>query len=314
MNRKSAIPSSDIKLQECVELFLHHLLTEKQLSLHSVNAYSRDLNKLIDDQGESTSPAKIDHLAIQQTTSKLHRQGQSSRSIQRWLSAVRSFFKYCLRQNWSNTNPANDIRAPKASKPLPKTVDVDEISQLLNFKGEDFLSTRNRAIFELLYSSGLRISELCSIDMYDIDLNAASVRVTGKGNKTRELPIGSKAIEALHAWLKVRADHLTLNSGQAMFISTRGTRVSPRSIQKKLKDHGINQGIDAPLSPHMLRHSFASHMLESSGDLRAVQELLGHANISTTQIYTHLDYQHLAKVYDKAHPRSTRKPTNDDID
>lgn len=186
-------------------------------------------------------------------------------------------------------------------------MDVDEISQLLEITRDDWIGVRDRAILELMYSSGLRISELCSLDIFDLDLADASLRVTGKGNKTRELPIGRKALESVRVWLKERTHHAKDNSGQALFIGSRGSRITPRTIQKQLAEYGVSQGINSRVTPHMLRHSFASHLLESSGDLRAVQELLGHANISTTQIYTHLDYQHLTKIYDKAHPRSSRK-------
>lgn len=293
---------------DSIERFLQYLTTEKQLSVHTVDNYARDLAKLIDQVGDSDSstPETIDHFAVRQAMAQLHRQGLGGRSLQRWLSAVRSYFRYCIRQNWCKNNPADDVRAPRSPKPLPKTMDVDEVGQLLEFKRNDWQGIRDRAILELLYSSGLRISELCTMDIYDLDLADASLRVTGKGGKTRDLPVGRHALEAIRHWLRVRTDKTTLDSGMAMFISRRGTRISPRSVQKQLRHYGISQGINAPLSPHMLRHSFASHMLESSGDLRAVQELLGHSNISTTQIYTHLDYQHLAKVYDQAHPRSTR--------
>lgn len=298
-----------ISIQDSVDQFLHHLLTEKQLSKHTIDSYARDLGKLIEQTGESKGPDSVDNFAIRQAMSTLHRKGLNGRSIQRWLSALRSYFRYCIRQDWCKNNPADDVRAPKSPKPLPKTMDVDEVTLLLDFKRNDWLGIRDRAILELLYSSGLRISELCSIDIYDLDLSDASLRVTGKGGKSRDLPVGKQAIDAIKAWHRARPEKANEKSHQAMFISSRGTRVSARSIQKQLRNYGITQGINSPLSPHMLRHSFASHMLESSGDLRAVQELLGHANISTTQIYTHLDYQHLAKIYDKSHPRSTRKHT-----
>ena len=302
-----------MNLQDSVEKFLHHLTTEKQLSPHTVDNYARDLAKLVDqlENQESSTADSIDNLQIRHTMSQLHRKGLSGRSLQRWLSAMRSFFRYCIRQGWCKNNPADDVRAPKSPKPLPKTMDVDEVSQLLEFKRNDWLGLRDRAMLELLYSSGLRISELCSMDIYDLDMGDASLRVTGKGGKTRELPVGKQALNAIRHWLKVRAEHSSLESGQAMFITKRGTRISPRSVQQQLRRYGIDQGINKPLSPHMLRHSFASHILESSGDLRAVQELLGHSNISTTQIYTHLDYQHLAKVYDQAHPRSNRSTNKD---
>lgn len=296
-----------MNIEESVEHFLNHLRTERQLSAHTLDNYARDLNKLVADTGTGCRPESVDNLAVRQSMAQLHRKGLSGRSIQRWLSAVRSYFRYCLKQGWAKNNPADDIRAPKSPKPLPKTMDVDEVSQLLNFPRNDWVGIRDRAILELIYSSGLRISELCSLDLYDLNLQDASLRVTGKGSKTRELPVGKQALVALKDWLKFRHEKATEKSGQALFLSSRGSRISPRTIQKQLGEYGIKQGINSKISPHMLRHSFASHILESSGDLRAVQELLGHSNISTTQIYTHLDYQHLAKVYDKAHPRSSRK-------
>jgi len=230
----------------------------------------------------------------------------SSRSLQQWLSALRTFFRYAVQQVWSSSDPTSGISAPKANRPLPKTLDVDQIGQLLEIKGNEWIDYRDRAILELFYSSGLRLSELCSLNPESIDLRNASLRAVGKGNKTRELPIGKKAIEALSAWIKVRSDKLAIGE-TALFLNQRGNRLSPRAIQLRLKKIAVQQGIISHVNPHMLRHSFASHMLESSGDLRSVQELLGHSNISTTQIYTHLDFQHLAKVYDQAHPRASRK-------
>jgi integrase/recombinase XerC len=296
-----------VNIEDATDQFLHHLRTERQLSHHTVDNYARDLNKLADIVGSDTSPGDIDSLGMRHAMADLHRRGLNGKSIQRWLSAVRSFFRFCIRQHWCKHNPADGIQAPKSQKALPKTMDVDEISRLMEITRDDWIGIRDRAILELMYSSGLRISELCSLDIFDLDLADASLRVTGKGNKTRELPIGRKALESVRIWLKERAQHTKDHSGQALFIGSRGKRITPRTIQKQLAEYGVTQGINSRVTPHMLRHSFASHLLESSGDLRAVQELLGHANISTTQIYTHLDYQHLAKIYDKAHPRSSRK-------
>lgn len=301
-----------MNIEDAIDQFLHHLRTERQLSHHTVDNYARDLNKLAEAIGTTLDPNQIDSLGMRHAMADLHRQGLNGRSIQRWLSAVRSFFRFCIRQHWCKHNPAEGLRAPKSPKALPKTMDVDEISQLLDIKRDDWVGIRDRAILELMYSSGLRIGELCSLDIFDLDMADASLRVTGKGNKTRELPMGRKAIAAVRAWLNTREDRATHKSGQALFLGARGNRITPRAIQKQLADYGLTQGINSRVTPHMLRHSFASHILESSGDLRAVQELLGHANISTTQIYTHLDYQHLAKTYDKAHPRASRKSPKED--
>ena len=239
----------------------------------------------------------------------LHRKGLGGRSIQRWLSSLRTFFNYGLKHRWLTSNPANGIAAPKSPKKLPKTLDVDQINQFLSLPESNWIDCRDHAIIELLYSSGLRLAELANLNLTDVDLREAMVTVTGKGNKTRQLPIGRQALGAMKSWLK-RRQELKKTDLPAMFLSQHGKRLSPRSIQDRLKKIGIKQGMQGKVHPHMLRHSFASHLLESSGDLRAVQELLGHQNISTTQIYTHLDFQHLAKVYDKAHPRAQKKKTD----
>ena len=239
----------------------------------------------------------------------------SSKSIQRRLSAVRSFYRFLLKENVVKHNPANDIPAPKATKRLPKTLDVDEISQLLNHSEDALLEVRDKAMIELFYSSGLRLSELTGLNLIDIDLKDQTLRVTGKGNKTRVVPIGRHARDALKRWLKNRPN-LAKSDETALFVSSRGTRIHVRSVQSRLKLWASKQTLNQSLHPHMLRHSFASHILESSGDLRAIQELLGHSDISTTQIYTHLDFQHLANVYDKTHPRAKkrRKAATDKLD
>jgi integrase/recombinase XerC len=237
----------------------------------------------------------------------VHREGLSGTSIQRLLSALRAFFDFLLREQRVADNPAIGIRAPKSPRRLPGTLDPDAVAQLLDGAETDadpFLAARDRAMFELLYSSGLRLAELVSLDLVAIDLRAAEVTVTGKGRKTRQVPVGSKALAAIGDWLPHRALALAGSDEGALFVSARGARITPRAVQQRLARAGIVKGVAQHLHPHLLRHSFATHLLESSGDLRAVQELLGHADIATTQVYTHLDFQHLAQVYDQAHPRA----------
>lgn len=300
--------ATDRPLDKAIDDFLRHLSVEHQVSAHTAAAYRRDLSKL-SQYGEQQSLGDARALQphhLRHCLSQLHRAGLSSRSLQRWLSACRSFFNFALGKNWMDKDPSAGIQAPKGERLLPKTLDVDQVGQLLEVTGDEFIDVRDRTMLELMYSCGLRLSEMVSLDTEAVDLADGELRVTGKGSKARVLPIGQFAVKALRAWLPVRQDHLRPDE-RALFISKRGTRLQARSVQKRFARAGITQGLDTPLHPHMLRHSFASHMLESSGDLRAVQELLGHANISTTQIYTHLDFQHLAKIYDSAHPRAHRK-------
>jgi len=290
-----------------IDAFVHHLRTERQLSPRTLEAYTHDLQQLLLfcrerqlSNWRQVSNAQMRHYVAQQ-----HQHGMSPRSLQRQLSAIRSFYRYLLRERRCESNPALDLRAPKAGKKLPKTLDADLASQLLDNNGDpDWLQLRDQAMLELFYSSGLRLSELAGLDVADLDLQQGEVRVLGKGNKTRVLPVGRMARDALQAWLAVRPAQNSAE--QPVFLSQRGSRLTTRAIQLRVRRRGVER-IGQHLHPHMLRHSFASHMLESSGDLRAVQELLGHADISTTQIYTHLDFQHLAQVYDKAHPRAKRK-------
>jgi integrase/recombinase XerC len=298
--------------QTDIDDFLRYLQSEKQLSERTLQNYLRDLVKLQDFALEYhlDELATLDHQHIRQLVAGLHRKGLTGRSLQRVLSGLRSFFTYLQKMSRIKNNPAQGVAAPKSGKPLPKTMDVDQISKLLDISGDDWITVRDRAMLELFYSSGIRLSELSGLDITDIDLQAGNLRVTGKGNKTREVPVGSYAVTAIREWLK-RRDEVPVLDEQAVFISQRGKRINPRSVQSRLRHYSIKQGMEHLVSPHMLRHSFASHMLESSSDLRAVQELLGHANISTTQVYTHLDFQHLAKVYDNAHPRAQRKKQDD---
>lgn len=291
--------------------FLQMLKSEKYYSPHTCNNYQRDL-KLFQGFIESKDINQwqdVDYPLVSSFAAWRFRNGKKGNTIQRELSSIRSFYKFLIRQKLVSNNPALDVKAPKTLKKLPKTCDSEQLDQLLKAHPEDtILTTRDLAIFELIYSSGLRLAELASLNLQDIDLSQRHMRVTGKGNKTRHLPVGRKAIQALEKWLSKRNLLLKQHADEpALFISSRGQRLSHRSIQQRLNQLSIKHSLGMHLSPHMLRHSFATHLLESSADLRAVQELLGHADISTTQIYTHLDFQHLAQVYDKAHPRAKKR-------
>ena len=292
-----------------LEAFIQMLRSEKYYSEHTWKNYHRDLQNfrhyLRDHRVRDWPLVNYNH--ISGYAAFRHRNGLKATSIQRELSSIRSFYQYLLGQKLVRNNPAKDVSAPKSGKPLPKTCDAEQIGRLLeNHDSKDPLLIRDLAIFELIYSSGLRLAELVSIDINDVDLGQLQLVVTGKGEKTRYLPIGSKARDAIKEWLKIRGN-FDNNHNQALFLSKQGKRISPRNVQARLNQLVKRQSLEQSLSPHTLRHSFATHMLESSGDLRAVQELLGHADISTTQVYTHLDFQHLAKVYDSAHPRAKRK-------
>ena len=296
-------------LNQVVQQYLDYLAYNKRYSPHTINAYARDMQRLIEtleDQGHRTwADAQADTIRDAMVTArKTH---LAPKSIQRILSSWRSFFTYLLQQNLVKLNPVNGIRAPKSPRKLPNSLDPDQISQVLNatIASDDPMAMRDKAMLELTYSCGLRLAELASLNVFDIDLTDASLIVTGKGNKTRQLPIGRQAIVALKLWLQQRGQ-LKCYDANALFINHRGQRMGVRGIQMRMANMAAAHG--QHIHPHMLRHSFASHLLQSSGDLRAVQELLGHSNISTTQVYTHLDYQHLAKVYDKAHPRAQAKP------
>ena len=291
-----------------IQGFLKHLRTERRLSEHTVTAYRRDLRAFagfLEAEGVDCWAA-VDSFVVRRFAAACHRRGSSPRSIARRLSAVRSLFGYLLREGLARANPALGIRAPKGSRRLPPTLDADQMSRLLNVTSDDLLAQRDAAILELLYSSGLRLGELVGLDVTDLDLDDATVRVTGKGSKTRVVPVGRQARQALAMWLSRRAE-LASPEEPALFVGRRGARLKSRAIQARVKRWSALQGSPVAVHPHLLRHSFASHLLESSGDLRGVQELLGHANISTTQIYTHLDFQHLAHIYDQAHPRARRK-------
>jgi len=295
-------------LREWIENFIHHLQHERRLSPNTLKNYSRDLEHIAgwcQQNGVDEWPQLNPH-QVRSYVAKRHRSDISGKTIQRELSTLRSLYNYLLREGAAENNPAQGIKAPKVKRRLPATMDIDQLSNLLDVTHDDPLSIRDLAILELFYSSGLRLAELVSINLNELDLKSAQLEVTGKGAKTRQVPIGRKAVKALQQWIEVRGG-LAKPGEPALFVSNRGKRIHPRTIQQRLKQWALKHGASRNIHPHMLRHSFASHMLESSGDLRAVQELLGHADISTTQIYTHLDFQHLANVYDKAHPRARRK-------
>ena len=295
-------------VQDDIDRYLTTLSVERRLSHHTTKAYRRDITKLLafcETQGLVLWQGLTTH-AVRQFSATLFRQGLHAKSIQRVLSSGRGLAQYLIQQRQLNSNPFDDVRAPKSEKKLPKTLSADQVTSLVEIATDKPLSYRDKAVMELFYSSGLRLAELCNLDLNDLMLPEGMLRVTGKGNKSRDLPIGRHADKALREWLLQR-NSLPLKDFEAVFVSKHGRRISPRTIQQRVKYWAARQGIEISVSPHMLRHSFASHLLESSGELRAVQELLGHSNISTTQIYTHLDFQHLAQVYDDAHPRAKKK-------
>lgn len=278
------------------------------LSPNTAAAYRRDLEGFCAFLGAAgiSDWRDVDAASVRRFVAARHREGTSGRSLARALAAIRGLFRYLLRQQRVSMNPAMDIRAPRSARRLPHTLDVDQMSKLLETGADTPLAVRDHAMWELLYSSGLRVSELTALDIGDVDRRAAEARVTGKGDKQRIVPVGRAALAALDAWYRHRTE-LARADESAVFVSNRGTRLGVRTVQTRLRAWARRLDIGERVHPHMLRHSFASHVLESSGDLRAVQELLGHSNISTTQVYTHLDFQHLAKIYDAAHPRARRR-------
>jgi integrase/recombinase XerC len=292
--------------------FLESLRHERRLSPHTASAYRRDVGDFIDwcaRQG-ITEFAALDDGHLRRFAAQAHRAGLAPRSIQRRLSALRTFFGYLIREGVLRQSPATDVRAPKGAKRLPEALDVDRMARLLEAPagagGDASLDARDRAILELFYSSGLRLAELVGLDLPELDLRDRTVRVLGKGSKTRIVPVGSRAVEALRAWLGARAA-LARADEAAVFVGRSGRRLGVRAVQLRVEAWARRHGLDVHVHPHLFRHSFATHLLESSHDLRGVQELLGHANISTTQVYTHLDFQHLARIYDEAHPRARRR-------
>ncbi len=288
--------------------WLDHLRFERRLSVLTVKNYHRDIEALYTFlcNAEVGDWAAVDGGHVRSFAARLHRRGQAPRTIQRRLAALRNLFAYLIREGVVKANPGLDITAPKSPRRLPETLDADAMGRLLDIRVDHPLATRDRAIMELFYSSGLRLQELASLDLVDVDLAEGMVRVTGKGAKTRIVPVGEKARAALRDWLKVRPQ-LEKAPSNAMFIGRNGRPLSTRNIQARVTYWARRLGLPQSVSPHTFRHSFATHLLESSGDLRAVQELLGHSDIGTTQIYTHLDFQHLARIYDQAHPRARKR-------
>lgn len=292
--------------QNYLQGYLAWLRNEKRYSELTAENYARDLRHLFElSAGATLNELKIHH--IRRYIAQLHSSGLGGRSLARLLSAWRGFFNYLLRDHGFTDNPCTGLRAPRSPRALPHALSPDEAASLVGFSADTPVALRDKAMFELFYSSGLRLAELVSLDPEQIEPTEGIVRVTGKGSKTRIVPLGSFAIQALQAWLAVRPQMADAGE-RALFVGTRGRRISPRVVQLCMKQWAIRQGIASNVHPHMLRHSFATHVLQSSGDLRAVQEMLGHASISTTQVYTHLDFQYLSKIYDAAHPRAKRKP------
>jgi len=305
---------------EWVARFRRYMGTERRLSAHTDISYARDLAALVKycDKSGISDWARLDSQQVRAFAAHAHAAGLAPRSIQRRLSAVRSFYEFLLRERPAElsrgarrgarvrANPAQGVRAPKSARRLPQTLDADQMARLLEIPPGDVLSTRDRALMELLYSSGLRLAELVGLDLASLDLKDRTVRVLGKGRKSRIVPVGRAVLKALREWLKERAA-LARSDEAALFLGRNGRRLGARAVQLRVATWARRQGLSVPVHPHLFRHSFASHLLESSGELRGVQELLGHADISTTQIYTHLDFQHLARIYDATHPRARRK-------
>ena len=289
-------------MDEHLRGFLDYLTFEKRYSAHTLKAYQRDIEQFAAANGAAWREVKPNQ--VSSMVARLRSRGASPRTCQRLLSSLRSFFRYLEKQGIVNANPAASIRAPKRANRLPNTLDADLTAKLFDFKPRNALEKRDLAMIELLYGSGIRLSEMVRIDIHDLNLANGLVRVTGKGEKTRIVPLGTQSIAAIESYLATRSG---VEPSAALFVTRTGKRVSPRTVQQRVKRWGQARLGSNVLHPHLLRHSFASHVLESSGDLRAVQEMLGHADIATTQIYTHLDFQHLAKVYDAAHPRAEKQ-------
>jgi integrase/recombinase XerC len=294
-----------MKQADFLSSYLDHLAFERGLSAHTRENYARDITLLIT-LAEQKPLQELTTAHIRRFIATLHGRGMSGKSIARQLSAWRGFFNYLNQRHGFSSNPCTGMRAPKSPKSLPQALSTDQAIQLVSIVGDEPLTLRDRAILELFYSSGLRLAELVGMNIDALDAVNGTATVTGKGSKTRIVPVGSHASEAIRKWLTARAV-LAPADEPALFVNHRGKRISARAVQYRIKEWAIKQDISSDVHPHMLRHSFASHVLQSSGDLRAVQEMLGHANISTTQVYTHLDFQHLAKTYDAAHPRAKKR-------
>lgn len=298
-------------INDWTERFLRYLEVQKRYSTHTVSNYRQDLKffcEFLRAEGVGCW-SDVRSSQVRAFAALRHRSGLSGRSVQRTLSSLRAMFRFLLKRQQVSQNPADGVVAPKSEQKLPVALPVDQVDRLLSTRADTPLDIRDLAMMELTYSSGLRLSELVALNVLDVDLGEGLVRVTGKGDKTRLVPVGRKACCALREWISTRTQLAVLGE-QALFVGKLGKRLGPRMVQKCMRRWSERQGLDRRLHPHMLRHSFASHLLESSGDLRAVQELLGHADISTTQIYTHVDFQHLAQVYDQAHPRAKRSKKN----
>ena len=291
--------------QKYLDGYLAWLRNEKRYSDLTAENYARDLRRLFE-LASDTPLADLGIHHIRRYIAQLHSKGLGGRSLARMLSAWRGFFTYLMRDHGLTDNPCTGLRAPKSPRKLPLALSPDDASRMVDLPTDTAESIRDKAIYELFYSSGLRLAELVDLDPEQLDLISGEIRVTGKGSKTRIVPLGQFAITALKAWLVVR-DQIARKGEAALFVGKRGSRISPRVVQLRMKQWGIKQGISSNVHPHLLRHSFATHVLQSSGDLRAVQEMLGHASISTTQVYTHLDFQYLSRIYDAAHPRAKKK-------
>ena len=302
--------------------YLEFLNFERGLSPLTRENYARDITQLIKLANEIVEPTALNALQnihIRRFIASLHSKGLGGKSIARMLSSWRGFFEFLVNRKGFSSNPVIGLRAPKSAKTLPQALSIEQATKLVDISDDTVLALRDHAILELFYSSGLRLSEVVNLNIDALDFTEGTVIVTGKGNKTRIVPMGKFAIDAIQKWLQIRVNYVindatSNDSGKAVFIGLQGRRIGARNIQLRLKEWSIKQGINSSVHPHMLRHSFASHVLQSSGDLRAVQEMLGHANISTTQVYTHLDYQHLTKVYDTAHPRAKKSRRQEKID
>ena len=287
--------------------YLQHLTFERGLSALTLKSYARDI-QLLEALAEKNTLDTVNNTQIRRYIATLHGRGLSGKTIARALSAWRGFYDYLVHHKGYTQNPVTGLRAPKSAKTLPQALSEDQAVKFVDIKGDGSLERRDHAILELFYSSGLRLAELVSLDINMLDFAEGTVTVTGKGNKTRIAPMGSHAMDAIQTWLQSRMlIKIADSNANALFVTQQGKRITPRAVQYRVKEWSIKQGINTSMHPHLLRHSFATHVLQSSQDLRAVQEMLGHANISTTQVYTHLDFQHLATIYDKAHPRAKKK-------